>query len=153
MSDTTARYRSLGEIENLIRAFNNCTLPRGEWTHQAHLIVALWYLAHHSQPEATNFIRNGIQRYNSAVGIKNTKDSGYHETITLFWVQMVEQYRRAEGENRSIAEMANSIVDRCGDPSLPLQYYSRDRLMSADARMRWLEPDLKPLPADKLSAK
>ncbi len=153
MSEKTARYRSLGEIETLIRAFNNCTLPRGEWTHQAHLIAAVWYLAHHSQPEATNFIRNGIQRYNAAVGIENTKDSGYHETITLFWVQVVEQYLAAEGATRSIAEMANSILDRCGDPSLPLQYYSRDRLMSGDARARWLEPDLKPLQPEKLSPK
>ena len=39
-----ATYRTLSEIENLIRAFKECTLPRRDWTHQDHLTVALWYL-------------------------------------------------------------------------------------------------------------
>jgi hypothetical protein len=106
MSNKAAKYWTLGEIESFVRAFESCTLPRCEWTHQAHLIVALWYLTHYSQSEAINCIRDRIQRYNQAIGIKTTKDTGYHETLTLFWVRVVCQYLAAEGANRSLVNLA-----------------------------------------------
>ena len=143
MNSKTLRYQTLSEIENLIRAFGDCTLPRSEWTHPAHLTVAAWYLTHYSVAEATSYIRNGIQRYNAAMGIKTTKDSGYHETITLFWIQMVRQYLSAEGANYSIAELINGLIEHYSNPRLVFEYYSRDRLMSWDARKNWVEPNLK----------
>lgn len=133
------------KIDRLIQAFKTCTLPRSEWTHQAHLIVALWHLTHYSQQEATNIIRDCIQKYNQAIGVKTTKNSGYHETITLFWVQMVLQYLLANGANRSIAEIANSITQIYGNSYLTLEYYTIDLLMSQKARQSWIEPNLKPL--------
>lgn len=145
MSDKTGKYRTIDEIERLVRAFERCTLPRCEWTHQAHLIVALWYLTHYSQLEATNCIRYGIQQYNLAHGIKTTKNSGYHETITLFWVRMVCQYLAVAGTNRSIVELANCLIQDYGNPRLTLEYYSRDLLMSQEARRSWVEPNLKSL--------
>jgi hypothetical protein len=145
MSDETGKYRTIDEIERLVKAFERCTLPRCEWTHQAHLIVALWCLTHYSQLEATNFIRYRIQKYNLAHGIQTTKNSGYHETITLFWVQMVRQYLEVAGVNRSIVELANPLIQNYGNPHLTLEYYSRDLLMSQEARRSWVEPDLKSL--------
>ncbi|MCP2728197.1 hypothetical protein [Limnofasciculus baicalensis] len=67
MSDRITKLWTVSEIEDLIQRFENGTLPRGEWTHHAHLIVALWYLTHYPQPEATNYIRNGIKRYNQSI--------------------------------------------------------------------------------------
>lgn len=145
MSDKTATYKTFEEIENLVGAFEDCTLPRCEWTHHAHLTVALWYLTHYSQLEATNCIRDPIQRYNLAIGIKTTQDSGYHETITLFWVRIVLRYLSAENANCSIVELANGLIHSYGNTRLPLEYYSRDLLMSWEARISWVEPDLKPL--------
>ena len=40
------------------------------------------------------------------------------------------------------ALMASSL----GNPNWLLEYWSRDRLMSVEARRQWQEPDLKPLP-------
>ena len=145
MSDKTTTYKSFEEIENLVGAFEDCTLPRCEWTHRAHLTVALWYLTHYSQLEATNCIRDRIQRYNLAIGIKTTQDSGYHETITLFWVRIVLRYLSAENANCSIVELAKGLIHSYGNTRLPLEYYSRDLLMSPEARISWIEPDLKPL--------
>ena len=76
----------------MIAEFESCTLPRCEWNHQAHLTIALWYLNLYDEQEAINRVRQGIQRYNEAMGIRTTKDSGYHETLTLFWVRMVSHY-------------------------------------------------------------
>ena len=109
------------------------------------MIVALWYLMHYSELEATNYIRNGIKQYNHAIGIKTTKDSGYHETLTLFWIEIVRRYLSVAIANGSFIDIANGLIDSCGNPHLPLKYYSRELLMSWDARKSWVEPDLKPL--------
>src|ERR1051325_2083606 len=123
-------YRAHGEIENLVRAFEACTLPRPEWTHQAHLTVALWYLAHCSGREATARIRNGIKRLNAANGVHSTKTSGYHETITLFWICVLSKYLLLADAGYSFVELANGMIERFGDGRYVFEYYSRDLLMS-----------------------
>jgi hypothetical protein len=50
-------YQTTAEIEALVREFETCTLPRPQWTHNAHLTVALWYLLNHSGQEATKLSR------------------------------------------------------------------------------------------------
>jgi len=139
------KYQLVGEIESLIAAFESCTLPRSEWNHHAHLIVALWYLTRYSDAEAVNKVRSRIQSYNSANGIETTIDSGYHETITLFWIKLVRRYLSSTERSNSILDIANKLINIYGDKCLPLQYYSRDRLMSWEARISWVEPDLQHL--------
>lgn len=144
MSNGSYRYQTEDEIEALVNEFNNCTLSRSEWNHTAHLTVALWYLIRYEEQEAILEIRDRIKRYNTAMGIKTTQDSGYHETMTLFWVWMVRRYLSLNSKQDSILLLANSLIDTY-DKYLPLEYYSRDLLMSWEARINWVEPDLKPL--------
>jgi hypothetical protein len=142
---TMKSYSEPDEIERLVEAFESCTLPREEWTHCAHLTVALWYLIHHDDVEATKLIREGIQKFNLARGIVTTRTGGYHETITLFYVRIISKHLRETGTDDSIVNLVNSLMQTYGDKNLPLEYYSRERLMSWEARMNWVEPDLKPL--------
>ena len=143
--EATEYYRATVEVESLVRAFEACTLPRSEWTHRAHLTVALWYLAHCSGREATARIRIGIKRYNAANGVQMTKDGGYHETITLFWICAISKYLLLADAGCSFVELANGMIARFSDGRLPFEYYSRDLLMSWRARTSWVEPDLKAL--------
>jgi hypothetical protein len=135
-------YQTIQEIENLVRSFEDCYLPRSQWTHQAHLTVALWFLIHYSQPEAIARIRLGIVRYNQAMGIQNTKTSGYHETITLFWIHKIQEFLIAESVHELTLAVWSKLMQQCNDPKLPLHYYSHERLMSGQARTTWLKPDL-----------
>jgi hypothetical protein len=144
--DRIALYRAREEIEAVIDGFEACTLPRGRWTHGAHLTVALWYLTHNSRPHAESLMRDGIKRYNRASGIVTTREGGYHETMTLFWLRVVNQYLASRYvADCSLVTVANKLLVRLANKNLPLQYYSRERLMSAEAREKWLEPDLRPL--------
>jgi hypothetical protein len=63
------RYRNEEEITALVRGFENCTLPFARWTHEAHLTVAIFFLSSLPTDEATEHIREGIQRYNLANGV------------------------------------------------------------------------------------
>ena len=137
-------FHTSEEIERLVAAFETCTLPRDQWNHRAHLTVGLWYLCKHERVHATNLIRESIQKYNHSCGIIQTKNSGYHETITLFYVWLVSKYLSTTTEV-SIVEIVNGLLNTYGDKRFPLEYYSKENLMSWAARTSWVEPDLKPL--------
>ena len=131
--------------EQLAEAFIACTLPKAAWTHQAHLRVGLWHLLHASPPEALAQLRQRISRYNIACGIENTASQRYHETITQFYVWLIDQFLQHADRSQSIDQLAEQLIDRFGDPSFPFRYYSRDRLMSKAARLEWVDPNLQPL--------
>ncbi|MEG4032481.1 hypothetical protein Q5691_07125 [Microcoleus sp. w1-18aA5] len=161
MRKKLAIYRSPKEIDSLIHAFQEGNLSRSQWTHEAHLTVALWYLCYDSEQEVINAIRNGIKSYNSAQGIETTKNSGYHETLTLFWVRIIRRYLADESQNRSIVYLANGLIAKYADSlrdssasrNLPFRYYTRDRLMSWEARNSWVEPDLRAIELERVSLK
>ena len=139
-------FRTSEEMFELLRRFEDCTLPREEWTHAAHLTVALWHLLQFDWPEAVARVRRGIKRYNATHGIVTTPTGGYHETLTLFWLRAVRTFLEAErNEGRSLVSLANELV-ATADTGLPLRHYTRERLFSPEARANWVEPDLKPLP-------
>lgn len=145
-----APYRTSTDVLKLVHEFEACRLPRAQWTHQAHLVVALWYLLRHDEAEALRLIRGGIRRYNQASGIKQTATGGYHETITLFYILVIGRFLASASPDCTLMMLVNSLLNVCGDKKLPLKYYSRERLMSREARTGWLEPDLQPLAqADK----
>lgn len=139
-------YTTEAEIVRLVAAFDACTLPQKQWTHYAHLTVGLWYIVHYPIEEATQRIRLGIQKYNESCGVKMTKDGGYHDTITRFYIWAIRQYLASVEDRRSLVDLANGLINsRYGDRKFPLEYYSRDYLFSWDARLHWVAPDLKPL--------
>ena len=140
-----APYRTAEEVLRLVREFEACSLPRARWTHHAHLVVALWYSMRHEEAEATALIREGIKRYNESCGIKTTKTGGYHETITIFYSRMIGKFLLNARPDCTLMMLVNSLINLLGDKNLPLEYYSRERLMSWEARTAWLEPDLKAL--------
>jgi hypothetical protein len=139
-----ATFRTTEEVLSLVRRFEDCTLPRAEWTHAAHLTVALWHLLQFDWPEASARVRARIKRYNAAHGIPTTPTGGYHETLTLFWLRAVRTFLEAErNEARSLVRLANELA-ATADRGLPLKHYTRERLFSPEARAAWVEPDLMP---------
>src|SRR5262249_43469763 len=137
---------SFEEIEALIRGFESGELPRPKWTHGAHLTIACWYLVCYAEPDATRRIREGIQFYNKSQGIITTKNGGYHETMTIFWIRLVRHFLSTATLECSLVGLINELVRCYPDKDLPFEYYTRERLMSWEARTKWIEPDLKELP-------
>jgi hypothetical protein len=131
--------------EELVDAFLSRKLPKKEWTHEAHLKVGLWHLLHYDPHESLERLRQNIKQYNVACGIENTETQGYHETITRFYVWLINKFLQQTERSQSIDLLADRLISLYGDKSFPLNYYSRDKLMSKTARLQWVEPDLKPL--------
>jgi len=142
-------WRSAREVEDLVARFQDASLPPGEWTHRAHLTVALWYASHHAPRDAFDRMRSGILGLNAAHGVPTTPMRGYHETLTRFYMRLVTHHVHQQGGAGDWAERANRLVDRLGTRDLPLRHYSEARLRSPEARAEWVEPDLLPLPAER----
>lgn len=132
-------------IDHLVTRFETQSLPKPEWTHGAHIVMAFHFLGKYPWPECLGFIRSGIIAHNESVGTPNTDDEGYHETITLFWMHTIRHFiedRQAE----EVDALVNAFLEtEKASPSYPLEFYTRDHLFSTKARRIWVEPDLKKL--------
>lgn len=133
-------YKTDGEVKLLVKAFEERTLPKDEWTHAAHLTVGLYYCLNCPFAVAKNWLSDGIHWLNDAHGTSNTETSGYHETLTMFWLLTIEEFV-GKTKGSGLAELANSLISSC-DSKLPLKFYSRELLFSTEARARYIEPDL-----------
>lgn len=76
----------------------------------------------------------------------STPDSGFHETLTVFYMHIVGLHFQRHPAPASLAADANTLIDEWGAKDLPLRHYSASQLFSRQARARWTPPDLLPLP-------
>ncbi len=131
-------------VERRVGAFLAGTLPKAGWTHQAHLAGGLWMVTHHGLERARELMPEAIKRFNAATGTADTSTSGYHETITQFYLTVIDQFRRRTARG-GLATQANGLYEAFGDRKLPLRHYSAGLLWSSEARLRWILPDLAPI--------
>jgi len=126
------------DVDAVVAGFRARTLPKLEWTHEAHLAVCWAALQALTVPEALDDLRVAIRAYNDSVGTVNSETSGYHETITRYYVGAIAHV----GASGAEALLAHPLCGR----TAALDFWSKDRLMSVEARRERVEPDLRPLP-------
>ena len=135
----TEHYKTDDQIRKLVSSFEACSFHPSEFRHYQHLTVALWYVWHLPYAEAVVKMTSGIRRLAETYG-----KTGYHETITLFWLRLVSRFAGIE-RGVSLAVTANRLIDKYNDKNLIGEYYSSELLASAEAKVGWVEPDLKKL--------
>jgi hypothetical protein len=129
------------EIVDLVRRFESYAIKPEDFRHYQHLTVALWYVREFPYDIASEKMRTGIQRLAAAYG-----KTGYHETITLFWLLIVRDFAATSDSAESICNLANRLAASCTGKNVINEYYSSELLATPEAKERWVEPDLKPLP-------
>lgn len=137
--------RIVTDTERIARALADRTLPKTGWTHEAHLRAGLWHVREHGAVAALELLRQRISRYNESVGTANTDTSGYHETITRFYVIVIDRFLSTADRSADLDDLARDLIATYGDRKLPLHHYSEGRLFSPVARRSWVEPDLRPI--------
>ena len=127
------------------------TLPRADWTHEAHLATCAWLILDRPDILPERDLPDLICRYNESVGGVNSDTQGYHETITQCFIRAVRR-ALARSEGRGLAERVNVLLlAEEGRRDWPLRFWSRERLFSSEARLGWVEPDLANLPIERLA--
>lgn len=122
------------------------SLPKTVWTHAAHFAATLWLLKCRPELEISREMPGIIRGYNEATGGANTDSSGYHETITQASIRAARSFLSGAPAQPLFVTCNALLSSGLGQPDWLLEYWSRPRLFSVEARRAWLEPDLKELP-------
>jgi hypothetical protein len=119
------------------------TLPRADWTHEAHLAACAWLVLERPDIAPERDLPAIIRSYNESVGGVNDDTQGYHETITLVSIRGVRGYLARAEAGEALVEKVNGLLQAPeGRRDWPLRFYSAELLFSREARLGWVEPDL-----------
>lgn len=144
-----AKLRQAGGIGALsdqafLREFESAAIPASRWMHRDHVRVAYLYLCELPFEDALLRLRAGITALNAANGVASTATSGYHETLTHAWARLVGgavERPPCWPDFESFARANAALLDK----QRLRDHYSKDRLLSPEARAAFVEPDLMPL--------
>jgi hypothetical protein len=140
-------FTSDAEIEHGGERFLARALPKEEWTHEAHLGTTTWLLLRRRDIDVDTELPDLIRRYNESVGGVNSDSEGYHETITRVFLAGVRLFLSEANAAAPLHELVNELLlSPMGRRDWPLRFYSRERLLSVEARRAFIAPDISALP-------
>lgn len=121
-----------GRFEQILDAFEACTLPASQFTHRLHLELGWSYLQRHGFPQGVVKFCESLRAYVDAVGAT----AKYHETITWAYMILMNEERTlrsppAESFDAMVLRRPDLLDHRQGVLS---QCYTPEQLQSTDAR-------------------
>ncbi len=122
--------------------FELCEFPPALFKHREHLKLAYIYLVANDSETAYTKMREAIKKF---LVHHNADPDKYHETITRAWILAVRHFM----EKTSNADSADQFIDQNPemlDSNIMMTHYSTELLFSDQARARFAEPDLDPIP-------
>jgi len=122
--------------EEFIRALETCTLAPGEFGHAGHVRAAYLYLQSAAFVEALERMRRAIRNYAGSLG----KPERYHETTTVAYLALIQQYLHERGDGGSGWPGFARLAPELFQPDLLLEFYSRAQLESDLARKVFVLP-------------
>ena len=155
MTEHSSRlFTSDAQIERIGEGLLARTLPRAEWTHEAHLAASTFLLLRRPDVDIDKRIPGIIRAYNKSVGGVNSDTEGYHETITRVFLRGVRLFLAEADKAEPLFELVNQLLlSPMGKRDWPLRFYSPERLFSVEARREWVRPDLASLPRPDCAAR
>lgn len=143
MADHPIRFfTSAAAVRQLGEGLLARSLPRSEWTHEAHLAACAWLLLERPDIVAERDLPGIIRSYNAAVGGVNDDSQGYHETLTQLYIRGMRRFL-ADQSGGDLLEVVNALLaSPMARRDWPLSFYSRELLFSVAARRGLVEPDL-----------
>jgi hypothetical protein len=148
MTDLSPRlFATADEIARIGEGLLARTLPRADWTHEAHLAATLYLLTRRRDVDLDAELPEIIRSYNESVGEVNDDAQSYHETITRAFLHGARLFVEEADLREPLFDLVNQLLlSPMGKRAWPLRFYSPERLMSLEARRTFVEPDVAPLP-------
>lgn len=130
----------MNDVE-LLTAFESQSISNDDWSHTYHVRIGFIYLSSHEFDKALELVKSGIKKLNKANQVPESQFRGFHETLTVGWLKLIDSQMRKSKFNSSIhlLEKFHELLNS----RLLSEYYSPDRLMSLEAKESYIEPDLK----------
>lgn len=128
----------MSNLKKYVLAFRKCELSRQEWTHEGHVQVAWFYLKEQPIEQALPLFKEHLKRFNHS----HDNDAGYHETITVAMMKIIDQRMKAMDQEHDWQAFAEKNADLlCWEPSVLDEIYSKDVLDSEEARRGFVSPE------------
>ena len=125
--------------QELIKQFENGTLPNERFHHREHVRVAFLYLNQYPVLDALLAFSNGLRKFAQA----NGKPQLYHETITWAYVFLINERMARAGEKHGWDDFARDNQDLLAwKDGILSRYYLPETLASDLARGVFVFPDL-----------
>jgi hypothetical protein len=128
-----------------VQQFESCSFPFDQWHHRAHVKLAYLYLSRFGFDAASRKLRDGIRAYNAAHNVPDEPTRGYHETLTLFWLKIIQTTLQEYGP-RATADEFFDFHPQLSEKKIHRLFYSSELFMSSLAKKEFVEPDLTSLP-------
>ena len=136
------RHRLSSDDQRFRADFEAGVHAPGSFGHREHVRLAYVYLAEHVVAEAATRMRGALLGFLGRHGIPLSK---YHETLTMAWILAVAHLMERTRDSASADDFieANPMLL---DKEIMSTHYSAESLFSEEARARFVEPDLDPIP-------
>src|SRR5512132_4380145 len=103
-------FASDAAIERIGEGLLARTLPREEWTHEAHLAATTYLLLKRPDIDVDALLPDTIRTYNESVGGVNSDTEGYHETITRLFLRGVRLFLAEAELKEPLHELVNELL-------------------------------------------
>ena len=120
--------------DELIDGFEAASLTT--FPHADHVRLTILYLARHGRQETERRLFEGLRRFAAAKGVPDK----FHVTMTIAWLDLVEDARQRNPHAADPGALVAACPELLNRDAL-LRFYTSERLMSDDARRRWMPPD------------
>eukprot|EP01122_Echinamoeba_exundans_P017539 TRINITY_DN934_c0_g1_i1.p1 TRINITY_DN934_c0_g1~~TRINITY_DN934_c0_g1_i1.p1 ORF type:complete len:392 (+),score=86.26 TRINITY_DN934_c0_g1_i1:493-1668(+) len=115
------------------------------WGHRVHLRIAWVYLSRFPRRVAMKKIFEGIKNFIDHSDISHK--TKFHETMTYFWVHMVHYAMVATSNPTNTFKTFLLMNPQLCNGGFFLEFYTKDRMMSPEAKAAVVLPDKKSLPS------
>jgi hypothetical protein len=132
---------STGDVQ-FRHEFEAGVISPASFNHRAHVRLAYVYLVDNETAAAQRLMQSALWSFLRRHGIETTK---YHETLTQAWILAVRHFM----ENTPDTASADAFIERNPallDSKIMMSHYSAALLFSDEARARFVEPNLAPIP-------
>ena len=140
------------ELARFAARFTAQEIPAAEWTHTAHLMTGAWHVFHLGPDVALERLRDGIPRLNQDARHRGDAHArlprDHHPRLRRAACHLPGRLPPAIPLGARVATLLESPLGR---REALLSFYARERLMSPEARARWVEPDQGPLHPDAVA--
>jgi hypothetical protein len=136
------KHRLSGSDRAFRVEFEACTFPPAAFGHREHVRLAYVYLTDHDTDAAHQLMQGALSTFLRHHGIDVSK---YHETMTRAWIMAVRHFMEASPPSES----SDAFIEhnpRLLDSKIMMTHYSAEVLFSDEARARFVEPNLSPIP-------
>jgi hypothetical protein len=135
-------HRASNEDQVFRKRFEDCKVSPAQFNHRAHIRLAYVYLSEHDTDAAYQLMKRSLLSFLEHNGVGVSK---YHETITRAWIEAVRHFMERSPDSETFDKFIeqNSVML---DSKIMLTHYSAEVLFSDEARSRFVEPNLEPIP-------